>query len=65
MAESGEHDQVKERVAIEELLSRFPITGRDKTWAARPVARRAFAAAHKIFEARFKGKLKIEPASSK
>jgi hypothetical protein len=67
MAKSGEHDQVTERLAIEELLARFPITGRDRTWASRPVARRAFSAAHRIFEARFKGKLKIaeEPADQK
>ncbi|MBX9823374.1 MAG: hypothetical protein K2Y27_00110 [Xanthobacteraceae bacterium] len=61
MAKSGKHDAATERLAIEDLLARFPITGRDRTWAARPVARRAFSAAHRIFEKRFKDKLKSEP----
>lgn len=64
MAKPKEHDPVKERLAIEDLLARFPITGRDQTWASRPVARRAFSAAHQIFDARFKGKLKLAKTPS-
>lgn len=60
MAKAGKHDAATERVAIEELLARFPITGRDRTWEIRPVVRRAYSAAHRIFDQRFKGKLKVE-----
>lgn len=46
------------RVAVKELLSRFPVTGRDRTWSAGPVVTRAFGAAHRVFEKHFEGKLK-------
>jgi hypothetical protein len=60
MAKAGKHDAAAEQLAIEELLARFPISGRDRTWAPRPVVRRAYAAAHRIFDKRFKGKLATE-----
>jgi hypothetical protein len=44
--------------AIEELLSRFPVTGRDRTWSAGPIVQKGFSAAHRIFNKSIKGKLK-------
>lgn len=48
------------RLAVKELLSRFPVTGRDRTWRAEPVIGRAFEAAHRVFDKHIKGKLKVE-----
>jgi len=56
-------DMAYEREAIEDLLSRFPVTGRDKTWNIRPVVSRSFGAAHRIFDKHFKAKLKEEKKS--
>lgn len=44
--------------AIREILQRFPVTGRDRTWQMEPVVSKAFGAAHRIFDKHFKGKLK-------
>jgi hypothetical protein len=53
------HTEAGHKIDIEELLSRFPVTGRDRFWSAEPVARRAFGAAHRVFDDHFKGKLKL------
>jgi hypothetical protein len=56
------HTPAVEQVDIVELMSRFPVTGRDRAWNARPVISRAYGAAHRIFDKHFKGRLKIEKA---
>jgi hypothetical protein len=53
------HSEPGHKIDIYELLSRYPITGRDRLWNAEPVARKAFGAAHRIFEKHFKGKIKV------
>ena len=53
-------DAAYEKEAIEDLLSRFPVTGRDRTWSMRPIVSRSFGAAHRIFDKHFKSKLKEE-----
>jgi hypothetical protein len=58
MVKHTRHDAAHERVAIDELLSRFPATGRDRTWNIRPVVSSAFKSAHRIFDKNFKNKLK-------
>jgi hypothetical protein len=58
------HSEAVHKLEISDLLSRFPITGRDRAWRAEPVVREAFAAAHRIFEKRFKGELKIDRTKS-
>ncbi len=60
MAQHAKHEPAAERIAIDELLSQFPITGRDRTWNRRPVVRRAFSAAHRVFDKHFKNKLRVE-----
>jgi hypothetical protein len=52
------HSEGGHKVDIDELLARFPVTGRDRLWRAEPVARKAFGAAHRIFEKHFKGQIK-------
>jgi uncharacterized protein YukJ len=53
------HSEVGHKVDIDELLSRFPVTGRDRLWSSAPVARKAFGAAHRVFEKHFKGQIKL------
>jgi hypothetical protein len=53
------HSESGHNIDIEELLSRFPVTGRDRLWSAQPVARKAFGAAHRIFDKHFKGQIKV------
>ena len=53
------HSEVGHKIDIDELLSRFPVTGRDRLWSAEPVARKAFSAAHRVFEKHFKGQIKL------
>lgn len=64
MAKTARKDAAYEREAIDDLLSRFPVTGRDTAWNMRPVVSRSFGAAHRLFEKHFKGKLK-EPENTK
>lgn len=52
------HSDEAHKADINELLSQFPVTGTDRFWRAEPVARRGYAAAHRIFEKHFKGKIK-------
>jgi hypothetical protein len=58
MAKKSKHDHHDHRRAIKDILARFPVTGRDRTWQAEPVVSRAFGAAHRVFDKHFKGKLK-------
>jgi hypothetical protein len=60
MAKRAEHDHTTEKLAIDDLLSRFPVTGRDRSWSARPIVRRGFGAAHRVFDKHFKDKLAAE-----
>jgi len=53
------HSEAEHKIDIEELLSRFPVTGRDRFWSTEPVARKAFSAAHRVFDKHFKGKIKL------
>lgn len=60
---SGRSDEMAEKLDIEDLLSRFPITGSDRTWSVRPVVSRAYSAAHRIFDKRFEGKLRVDKST--
>ena len=58
------HSDAVHKVEIADLLSRFPVTGRDRTWSAEPVVMEAFSAAHRIFDKHFKEKLKSAPKNT-
>ena len=56
---SESHSEEAHKVDIEEVAVRTSgSTGTDRTWSAVPVARKGFAASHRIFEKHFKGRLK-------